>query len=433
MSETKKKFSLQDLKGTKQAAVAVQAKEIENRGGGNKQEYIQLEDGTTSKVRVFPAHPDTDPDNLFAQKREVSWLPFKKDNGELGRRPVLNAVTHGGQAKDIVVCYLKAAPEFIKSDRKLDSKGKAKKIDALTDFKTGIAPKGSYVMYAKKEEKEKTLRGLLEVTYGVKRKMDALSTSELEEDPEALDPIADPMNGSALKITYDSKKDNNSKYTVVLDRKSSELTEEDVEWLNEQRPLTEQLVGVYHKGHFDKAMAGLELYDAEHGIGLFKDEDFQDLASSLRDQLPEAPERDSDEDEPKGGKGGKRQRLEDMDRNELKQFIMDNDLDIRVTRKMDEEDILEAIEEELGQLPEYADEVGKKSAKKEEPFEEDEDDEDEEEEKPRKRKADKSEKPKPKPAAKKKQEVEEEDEDEDEDDEDEDDSPRARRSRRRGK
>lgn len=418
MSETKKRFTLKDLKGTKAAAVAEQAEEIKSKGKGKKQEYLQIEEGV-NRVRIMPCHPDTDPKNLYAQKREVSWLPFRKEDGSLGRRPVMNAVTHGGQEKDIVACYVRMAPEFIKADRSASSKDKAKKIDALTDFKNGIAPKGSYLMYAKKEEKDKVVRGLLEVTYGVKRKLDALSISDLEEDPEVIDPISDPIDGSVVKITYSPSESNNNKYTVVLDRKASQLTEEDVDWLNDQTPLYEMLVDVYHKGHFDKAVEGLEIYDEQHGIGLFHQDEFQDLISELRSQLPDAPEREDEEDEGDAKPGRKGKRLEDMDRGELKQFILDNELDIRVTRKMTEEDILEAIEEELGFLPEYADEVD--GAGKADPVDFDDEEEEEEDERPARRV--RRERAKAASYAS--------GYDDDEDPEEEDDTPRARRARRR--
>jgi hypothetical protein len=422
MSETKKKFGLDDLRGAKQAAVKEQAREIESTGGGKKQEYIDLEEGT-NKIRVFPAHPDTDPDNLYAQKRVVSWVPFKKDDGKESRRPVENAKIHGGQEKDIIEEYIKFATEAIKSDRKLSSKDKAKKLDALTDFKNGLAPKGGYQLYAKKEDKDgKVVRGILEVTYGIKRKMDTVATSELEENPEAIDPIADPIEGSFLKITYDSKKDNNNKYTVVLDRKTSTLTEEDVEWLNEQKPLTELLTNVYNKRHFEKAVTGLELYDEKNGIGAFDTDEFQDLISELKALVPDAPERGGDNED----SDTERVKLVDMDRNELKQFILDNEIDVQVTRKMEDEDILDAIEEALGFLPEYPEDAKKKQKKaepkpaaksstKEAPFEADDDEEEEEDEKPVRSSK------KAKPAI-----------EEGEEEEDEDERPsRSRRSERR--
>lgn len=66
------------------------------------------------------------------------------------------------------------------------------------------------------------------------------------------------------------------------------------------------------------------------------DEDEEDTDDEEDDEEEDEDEEDEDEDEDD---------LSEMDRKELKSYIKENDLDVKVTKKMDEAEIVEAIEE----------------------------------------------------------------------------------------
>jgi hypothetical protein len=74
-----------------------------------------------------------------------------------------------------------------------------------------------------------------------------------------------------------------------------------------------------------------ELEDDEDEADIDEDEDSDD-----EDEDEGEDEDDEDEDE---------EDLEEMDRKELKAYIKENELDVKVTKKMDEAEIVEAIEE----------------------------------------------------------------------------------------
>ena len=95
-----------------------------------------------------------------------------------------------------------------------------------------------------------------------------------------------------------------------------------------------------------------------------------------------------DDDSTQKSKSSKKKTLGEMSKNELKQFILDEDLDIVVKRADDEESILDKIEAEIGltedDYPEDVQDGNSSNDANDEPFEE-ENEEEEEEETPRRR------------------------------------------------
>lgn len=73
-----------------------------------------------------------------------------------------------------------------------------------------------------------------------------------------------------------------------------------------------------------------------------EDEEFDDDDEVDEDEDSDDEDDDEDEDEDEDEEDDD---LEDMDRKELKAYIKENDLDVKVTKKMDEDDIREAISE----------------------------------------------------------------------------------------
>ena len=65
-------------------------------GSGGFSDFLEMEDGKTVKIRLFPAHPGQE---SFYLLQKEHWLTIEKEGGETGRRTVLNATVHGGGAK----------------------------------------------------------------------------------------------------------------------------------------------------------------------------------------------------------------------------------------------------------------------------------------------------------------------------------------------
>jgi len=347
---TKAKFDRSKLKGTALNVIQEQNKEIAS--SSKKRDYVQIKEGT-NKLRVFPAHPESDGElDRYAQKKTVVWLPYKNDDGKISNRSYLNARLHAKQAKDLAEEYHRVAVEQLQSDKSLKTDDKASKLNALSDYKTGIKHQGKYLAYV--EDTVGGDRGLTEFSFGVKKKLDAISLAEVEEDPTSADVISDPNDGYGITIKYDKSKPNNDKYSVQLGRKITPVSDESLDWWIEEDSLVDILhTNVnYHQGVIDSVRDGLAIYDKEQKLGVINSDEFLAIFEELRSALPAAPIRDDNgggtssssntEDE------AEEKLLGDMDKSELKQFILDAELDVRVIRSNSVDDVLDMIEVETG-------------------------------------------------------------------------------------
>lgn len=402
------KFDRSQFKGTDLKTIKQQNNEISS-GGFKKRDYVEIKEGV-NKFRFLPSHPESDKDNRYAQEKWVSWLPYYKKDEEgnvtktLGNRPFLNARVHAKQKLDIVEQFISTAAQVISSSS-LSTKEKKTKLDGLSDFQKGIKPQGKFVAYALKLDssaKNVESKGLIELSYGIKKKLDAISLAEYEEDPSGADIISCIDEGVVITIKYDKSKPNNEKYSVNQGRKALPIDEEQLEWFSEEDSLTEILHNsvVYNKGTFERAMESLKVYDKLNELDVFDSEEFQSAAKSIKAVLPDAPVRDDEGEDEEDSSDFKSKKLGDMSRAELKEFIDEEDLDIRVLKKTEIETVLEMIETETGLTSDdYADlsKADSDSDDEDEVFEDDDvendaskeedDEEEEEEEKPRSRRS----------------------------------------------
>ena len=405
------KFDRSQFKGTDLKTIKQQNNEISS-GGFKKRDYVDIKEGV-NKFRFLPAHPESDKDNRYAQEKWVSWLPYYKKDEEgnvtktLANRPFLNARVHAKQKLDIVEEFIATAAQVISSSS-LSTKEKKTKLDGLSDFQKGIKPQGKFVAYALKLDssaKNVESKGLIELSYGIKKKLDAISLAEYEEDPSGADIISCIDEGVVITIKYDKTKPNNEKYSVNQGRKALPIDEEQLEWFSEEDSLTEILHNsvVYNKGTLERAMESLKVYDKLNELDVFDSEEFQSAAKSIKAVLPDAPVRDDEGEDEEDSSDFKSKKLGDMSRAELKEFINEEDLDIRVLKKTEIETVLEMIETETGlTADDYAD-LSKADSDSDDEDDEDEvfedddvendaskeedDEEEEEEEKPRSRRS----------------------------------------------
>jgi hypothetical protein len=361
---TKAKFDRSEFKGTDLKAIEEQNKLIAS-GSSKKRDYLQIEDGS-NKLRILPAHPNSDPNNKYAQQKFVAWLQVEDKDGKLQNRSFLNAKVHAGQEKDLVEEYHKLATKLIAADDDLDTQVKAQKLKDISDYKLGIKHQGKWLAYAvdtSKEETEEGRRGLVEISNGIKKQMDEESLAEIEEDPTAADVISDPNSGRVITIKKFPKKPSTERYSVLLGRKDSPVEDSDLDWLVDEDSLVDILFkGVnYHQGTLEYVLQGIENYDDKYDVGVADTEEFKEIYKELKAALPEAPVRDdngssSDEDTSKKSKRDRKPKktltFGEMSKDEIKQFIMDNDLDVPVRRKDSVEDLLDRLEDFADLSPE---------------------------------------------------------------------------------
>ena len=343
--------------------------------GASNNEYLSLEDGKTTKIRVFPPHPDHD--DFYITKKSY-WLSVAKKDGDMGRTTVLDSRVHGGTAMDVVEEYSKMAKKFCAKD--------SDKIDAITGDKDSLKPAYSWMAYASAIKAEEILHPMLwEFKKMVRDAMNKLAFSEDDDDAIEIDPFTDPDEGLPILVKYmknPNRKKGENYYEVSFPKKVTAypLSDEVLEAFMALKPLDEVL-SKYGMKDFDRAVEGLQNFDEEHSIGLFEEESWIEKLEEIRSQYdaeddddedakpakkvvkkteaapakksaPKASAKKSvevDEDEEEEPVKKKKvpakntDQFDDMDRTQLKEFIAENELDVKVKKAFEDDEIRDLI------------------------------------------------------------------------------------------
>ena len=338
-------------------------------GTGSSTEYLNLEDGKTIKIRIFPGHPGQE-DFYIAKK--CYWLGFRTNDGEERRGTVLDSKVHGGTKYDVVEEYVKYAKKFIGND--------ADKLEALVGTgpkSNSLNPQYSWLCYADRVNGDDQLRAKLwEFKKMVRDAMNKLAFSEDEDEVIEVDPFTDPDEGLPINVTYrknPNKKKGENYYEVAFPKKVSArpLTDEEIEYFMSLKPLSE-VIGKYGMRDFERALEGLQNFDEDNEIGLFEDDAWLEHLEEIKaqydadDEEDEAPKKkttvkktapapeedDEDADEAEGEddeeddaeeQENDGDEFDDMDRSELKTYISKNGLNVSVKKSMSDDDLREAI------------------------------------------------------------------------------------------
>lgn len=382
--------------------------------GVQSNEYLNLEDGKTLKIRIFPGHPGEE--NFYIAKK-CYWLSVEGNDGEMRRTTVLDSVVHGGTAKDICAEFIKYAKNKWKKD--------AEKLECFSG-QDSLSPQYTWLCYADKVTADEELRAKLwEFKKMVRDAMNKLAFSEDEDEAIEVDPFTDPDEGLPILVKYlkkPNKKKGENFYEVSFPKKvtARPLSDEEIEYFMGLKPLSEVLP-TYSMRDFERALEGLQNFDEENELEMFEDEGWLEIVEEVKAQYDsedeeeeEKPkkktskkvskkveeedddEEDNDDDEEEEEKPKKKATskskkkveeeedddsdeedesdddgLDDMDRNELKKFIKEKGLEVSVKKSMSDDDLRAAIREALDDSDEEAG------------GDEEEDDDEEEEEKPK--------------------------------------------------
>ena len=343
-------------------------------GAQNSTEYLNLEDGKTVKIRIFPGHPGVQD---FYVAKKCYWLSFVGDDGETHRGTVLDSKVHGKTKFDVVEEYVKWAKKKIGND--------ADKLEALVGNgpkSNSLNPQYSWLCYADKINGDDQLRAKIwEFKKMVRDAMNKLAFSEDEDEVIEVDPFTDPDEGLPIMVTYrknPNKKKGENFYEVSFPKKVSArpLTDEEIEYFMTLKPLNE-ILSKYGMKDFERALEGLQNFDEENEIGLFDDDDWiehleeikaqYDSDDSEEDSAPkkktavkkavkkayakseedeeeekdEADDEEEDETEEENDEDG--DEFDSMDRVALKKYITANGLEISVKKSMSDDDLRNAI------------------------------------------------------------------------------------------
>lgn len=350
-------------------------------------EYLNLEDGKTLKIRIFPAHPGID--NFYIAKK-CYWLPCVKQDGDPGRTWVLDSKVHGGTKFDIVEEYVKYAKAKIGND--------ADKLDALVGTgpkSNSLNPSFTWLCYADQVVGDEMLRAKLwEFKKMVRDGLNKLAFNEGDDEPIEVDPFTDPDEGLPILATYrknPNKKKGENFYEVTFPNKpkARPLTDEEIEYFMGLTPLNEVLPR-YSMRDFDKALESLQIFDEDNEIGLFDDADWLEHVEEIKAQY-DSDDSDDEEKKPAKKKTTKKKvepepeeeeeeteekeeteeaeegdKFDDMDRSELKRYIKSEELDIKVKTSMSDDDIREAIRAAEAESEEETEEEAEEQEEEEE-------------------------------------------------------------------
>jgi hypothetical protein len=362
-------------------------------------EYLNLEDGKTIKIRIFPAHPGVE--NFYLPKK-CYWLSIAGNDGDMRRAQVLDSRAHGGTKYDLVDEYVKWAKKKWAKD--------SDRLDALTGTgpnSNSLNPQYSWLCYADRVTADDPLKAKVwEFKKMVRDALNKLAFSEDEDEVIEIDPFTDPDEGLPILVKYmknPNKKKGETYYEVSFPKKvtARPLTDEEIEYFMTLKPLTE-LLPKYGIRDFERALEGLQNFDEENEMGLFDDDDWLEHVEEIKAQYDgeededdkpakkktskkvtkkSVEDEDDDEEEteeeekPKAkGKTNKRKPepedeeddeeeteepeeeeaddneeddgLDDLDRAGLKKYIRENELDISIKKSMSDDDDNEEEPEE---------------------------------------------------------------------------------------
>lgn len=356
--------------------------------GVQSNDYLNLEDGKTLKIRIFPAHPGHE---QFYVSRKCYWLSFTTQDGETKRGTVLDSIAHGGTKMDLIQEYIKFAKKRYAND--------SDKMEALVGTgmnSNSLNPQFSWLCYADVVRDGEELKPKLwEFKKMVRDLLNKLAFNEDEDEPIEVDPFTDPDEGLPVIVKYlknPNKKKGENYYEVNFAKKpvARPLSDEELEYFANIKPLSE-VISAYTMRDFDRALEGLQNFDEDNDFGLFNDDDWLEIVEKVKAQYDSVDSDDDEEEKTSKKKTTKKvtkkaepepeddedsddedtdeeeteddadedsnddDEYTDMDRKELKAVIKGKGLDISVKKSMSDDDIREAIREALKNADEDSD------------------------------------------------------------------------------
>ena len=297
MANFREKFKATKIKDLKKAVDKDDA-----MVGVSNNDYLNLEDGKTLKIRIFPAHPGYE---QFYVPKKCYWLSFPaEDGGDNKRGTVLDSIVHGGTKMDLVQEYVKYAKKKYGDDDD--------KMETLTGTgmnSNALNPQYSWLCYASIVTPDEELHPKVwEFKKMVRDALNKLAFDEDNDEPIEVDPFTDPDDGLVLAVKYlkkPNKKKGENYYEVDFAKTgkkkeaySRAITDEELEAFSRLKPLNE-VVPRYTKKEFDRALEGLQCWDEEFDFNLFDDDEWLEIVEAVKEQYNGSSDDDDEDEKPK--------------------------------------------------------------------------------------------------------------------------------------
>lgn len=429
--EVEVKMSAFDLFAASQETLE-DAKEKKRNESGNNTQYLRLAKDGDYTVRILPLAPVIGPDNqMLPMKRKGYEYPVRElvlkiaDNNNLDAKgkPKITFVNvcntklvFPDLENDLIDLYLRTVLEKYSDDEEL-----CKKLNN-SSFNGGLKYDSKRCMYVfDTEERGKGLQ-ILSLSFSQYQELEErklkLWNQLIAKNKKATCPISSPIGAYPVTITRTTEK-KKTKYIFDIARDTDELTEEELQTLLDAPRLPEILYS-YKRFHLEATIAFLHQVEEQYDINVMEEQVIKDCIDQIKMKLPA----DDQSHFTLGGKNSKqdnkkttlddlwaiweeldKQGLDDRSeegadlRTQLREFIEDNDLDVQAGRKKSNLQILEELQDLLGEDDEDAEDENeeeeapapKRTTRRSEPEEDEDDepatpsasDEDEEDEDPR--------------------------------------------------
>ena len=373
------------LKQTKQTFEEAEA-QIKAESFSKRAELFRMSNDGEFSVRILPLVPNLDSEgNILPMDRHGFEYPVhqqflkielpKKKNEKKAKSisiPVVCATDKGvGKSIDLIDTYVKIAGELYPDDADL------MELLAKGGYNGGLKWSFIHAMYVLDLTKKGERRGPLiwnasHAQYcDIRDAKQRLWIKEREKDPERDCPVCGFENAYPVNIIRKTGNGNRTEYTIEIDRYTDDLTEEDLNKLFDAPRIPEQIYS-FNRYSLEAEVEFLKQYDEKHDMEVCKEQDFLDAIEKLKGELD--PEDKSHFDinksgDDKGKDGGKDEitvnslwaELDAIDdaglseksdeyqelREKIRQFIEDNDLDIRLTRSKNNEALIRDIEDAM--------------------------------------------------------------------------------------
>lgn len=389
-----------DVQETYEEAVKKSAEESKSFA---KTKHFRLDAVGTYSVRILPLAPVKQPDGSYILERKGYEYPTKTQVLKLDNpnpkskkdKVVYATVTQAefaGLSVDLIDTYIKVAEEKYGDDEKLIKRIKG------TSFEGGLKWNSQRVMYVLDMKKRSEGIQMLSLSYSQYKDMEdrKLSTWKklLENNNKALCPISS-INGAYPVEIVRKEENKKTSYTFNVDVLSGiqALSEEEMQALLDAPRLPEVLYR-YSRYQLEATIEFLKQYDEKNEIEIMNSKKIAETIDAIKLELHpddkshfsfEKKERNDDgsqedneevtidtlwnrwEDLKDRGIGDKSDEGQEL-RDDIRSFIDDNNLRVRVLRNKSNQDLLEDIEDALENLK--SDGEGETPANADEPTDE---------------------------------------------------------------
>lgn len=370
--------------------------------------HFRLASDGTYTLRILPNAPVFDQDGNMQPLDRKSYeypirsLVLKLDRpnakGNTASKPLYASVCKATYAKfsvDLIDTYVAVATDLYGDDEKLVSKITSNSFDG------GLKWDSQRVMYVLDAKKREDGVQLLNLTYSQYKDLEAIKLKTWEKllkmNPQQPCPISSIENAYIVEITRKTE-NRHTKYMFDIDTLSGtdKLSEDELQELLDA-PRIPDAIYRFTRWHLEAEIEFLKQYDEKLQINVMDDDRVKEAIEKLKLELPESDKShftfDSKNRDKNGGNNDddnddeeltidnlfdryndlKEKGLNDKSeegqelREDIRQYIEDNELTIRVSRVKSNRILLEEIEDTQGELPDEAPTVEKpKSSKKEE-------------------------------------------------------------------